>query len=161
MNDTPLITFVGLMLAETLAEYFAMLRTGTLRRKQKWEWTYYAVAFPFKAMVGAAVAEHIAIHTRPTVLMVVAGSLLAAAGIAIRVQCHFELAGAFSQYVEKSEGHRLVQSGMYARSGIRCTLAAFSCSLVCRWRWPPSRLGCSQPWVWRALGSGYTKKRPS
>jgi len=62
-------------------------------------------------MVIVAVVEHIALHTRPAALMVVAGSLLAAAGIAIRVRRHLDLAGAFSRYVEESEDHRLVQSG--------------------------------------------------
>jgi protein-S-isoprenylcysteine O-methyltransferase Ste14 len=47
--------------------------------------------------------------------MLLIGSLLSVAGIWVRVWGHLDLDGAFSQYVEKSEGQVLVHSGMYAK----------------------------------------------
>jgi protein-S-isoprenylcysteine O-methyltransferase Ste14 len=114
VNDIPLFASAGLVLAQALGEYLAMLRTGTLRRKHKREWTYHAVVVPFKVMVAATLVEHLARHTRPTTAMVVAGSLFGALGIILRVRGHLALEGAFSQYVELSENQRLAQSGLYA-----------------------------------------------
>ena len=114
MNDYPLAVFIALLLGQGIAEYAAMLRTGTLKRKRKREWTYYVVAVPYKAMFLAAIVEHIEFGTHPTTPMMLAGIFLATAGIAVRVVCHLELAGAFSQYVQKFEGQKLIHSGMYA-----------------------------------------------
>jgi hypothetical protein len=86
MDVISLFAFVGLLLSQIVAEYVAMLRTRTLKRKHKREWTYYAVMIPFKGMLAAAVVEHISSPARPGIGVVVAGSLLAAAGIIIRVR---------------------------------------------------------------------------
>ena len=147
LANIPLFAFGGLLLGQTLAEYAAMLRTGTLRRKHRREWTYYAVAIPFKAMLGATIAEHIGLQTHPTSTMVAAGSILAAGGIIVRVRAHLELDGAFSQYVEKSESQRLVQSGMYAKIrhpmyiGSILLFAGMPLVLAARWAWIFSGLG--------------------
>jgi protein-S-isoprenylcysteine O-methyltransferase Ste14 len=110
-----LYAFVGLLLTESVAEYAAMRRTETLNRKHKREWTFYLVAIPFKAMVAAAMIEHISLRTAPSPNTILAGSLLVAVAIVIRVRGHFELDGAFSKYVEKSDNQKIIQSGLYAR----------------------------------------------
>lgn len=115
MGSIPLFAFVGLLLAEVAGEYAAMARTETLWRKHEREWTFYVVAIPFKAMIAASIVEHISTHTQPSIPAVISGSLLAAAGIVVRVCGHLQLNGAFSQYVEKRPGQRLVQSGMYTK----------------------------------------------
>lgn len=106
--------FLGLLLGDAVAEYAAMLRTGTLRRKHRREWTYYAVSIPYRAMFATALIEYVSLQTRPAPTFLIVGTLLATTGIVIRVRGHLELKGAFSPYVEKSEDQKLVQSGMYA-----------------------------------------------
>lgn len=149
MGSMPLYTFVALLLAETGGEYAAMARTGTLRRKHKREWTYFAVAIPFKAMIAACVAEHVSSRTHPSMPVVISGSLLAAAGIVVRVSGHLQLNGAFSQYVEKQPGHRLVQSGMYAK--IRHPMYVGSILLFIGM---PLVIGVTWAWIFSALGVG-------
>jgi protein-S-isoprenylcysteine O-methyltransferase Ste14 len=115
MSTTPLLVFSAVVLAQSLGESLAMWRTGTLRRPHQREWTYYAVAVPYKLMIASSLLEHLQRHTVPSPLMLASGSVLAVTGILIRVACHLELAGAFSPYVERSAGQRLVQSGLYRR----------------------------------------------
>lgn len=115
MIEAPFVVFLALLLGQMAAEYSAMLWTGALRRKHRREWTCYAVALPFKAMICAAIVEHVVLHTQPAMIAIVAGSVLAGAGIVIRAVGHFELGSGFSPYVEKGEGQKLVESGMYAR----------------------------------------------
>ncbi len=147
MNDYPLIVFVALLLAQSLAEFAAMLRTGTLRRKHKREWTYCTVAIPFKATLGVAILEHLYLGTHPTAPMVVVGALAAIAATVIRVVGHFQLAGAFSQYVEKREGQRLIQSGLYATIrhpmyiGSILLFLGMPLVLAARWAWICAALG--------------------
>lgn len=139
--------FVALVLGQMLAEYVAMLRTGTLRRKHQREWTYLAVAIPYKAMIAAALVECLGRSTRPSLTMVCAGALLSLAGIAIRVRGHFDLAGAFSAYVETSENHQLIRSGMYAR--VRHPMYVGSILLFVGL---PLVLGAKVAWIFSALG---------
>jgi protein-S-isoprenylcysteine O-methyltransferase Ste14 len=110
-----LIIFLGLLFAQGGGEYVAMKRTGTLWRKHKREWTYYTVVIPYKAMLAASIFEHISFHTQPSLPAIVVGSCLAIGGIIIRVRGHLELDGAFSPYVEKSPGQKIVTSGLYKR----------------------------------------------
>jgi protein-S-isoprenylcysteine O-methyltransferase Ste14 len=147
MDSVPLLAFIGLLLVQAGGEYAAMLRTGTLRRKHKRDWTYYAVAIPFKAMVAASILEHMSSHTEPPVPAVIAGSLLAAGGIIVRVRGHLELDGAFSQYVEKSVGQELVQSGMYTK--IRHPMCVGSILLFIGMRLV---VAATWAWIFSALG---------
>ena len=115
MHITAFFAFIGVVLIQVFAECAAMARTRTLWRKHKPEWTYYTVAIPFKGMIAVSLIEHVSCQTQPSLAAVVAGCFLAAAGIIIRVWGHLELDGAFSQYVEKRDGQKLVRSGIYAR----------------------------------------------
>ncbi len=147
MTDYPLFVFVGLVLGQAIAEFTAMLHTGTLKRKHKREWTYYGVVAPFKAMLVAAMAEHLGHDTQPVTTIMLAGVVLATVGITIRVMCHYELAGAFSQYVEKREGQELIQTGLYAvirhpmYVGSILLFAGLPLVLAVRWTWLFSILG--------------------
>jgi protein-S-isoprenylcysteine O-methyltransferase Ste14 len=147
VNDVPLFAFAALLLAQAVAEWSIMLHTGSLKRKHKREWTYYAVAFPFKAMLGASIVEFILLRPRPAPIVTAAGGLLAAAGIAIRVLGHLQLAGAFSPYVEKSENQTLVQSGMYAKVrhpmyvGTILLFVGMPLIVAAKWAWLFSALG--------------------
>jgi len=115
MNNIPLITFCILLIGGGLAEYTAMMYTGTLKRKHTKEWTCYAVVIPYKAMLCATIIEHIILKTHPAMALTITGGIIALIGIIIRVRGHIELNGAFSQYVEKTENQQIVQTGMYAR----------------------------------------------
>jgi protein-S-isoprenylcysteine O-methyltransferase Ste14 len=147
MSNLALFAFVGLLLGQIVAEYSAMLHTRTLRRKHKREWTYYAVAVPFKGMIAAAIVECISSRTQPPVATVIAGSLLTAAGIIVRVWGHLELDGAFSPYVETLAGQRLVQSGMYAK--VRHPIYLGSILLFIGM---PLVLAATWAWIFSALG---------
>jgi len=147
MGSIPRYTFVGLLLAEAGGEYAAMARTRTLWRKHKREWTYYAAAIPFKAMIAASIVEHVSAHTQPSMPAMIAGSLLAAAGIIVRVCGHLQLNGAFSQYVEKRPDQRLVQSGMYTK--IRHPMYVGSILLFIGM---PLVVGGTWAWIFSALG---------
>jgi protein-S-isoprenylcysteine O-methyltransferase Ste14 len=147
MKDIPLVVFVGLLLSEIVGEYSAMLYTGALSRKHRKEWTYYAVAFPFKAMLGAAVVEFVYLRSQPPLASVLAGSLLAGSGIVIRVLGHLQLGRAFSPYVEKEENHQLVQSGMYAK--IRHPMYVGTILLFLGM---PLVLAANAAWLFTALG---------
>ena len=149
MGNIPLCTLVGLLLADAVGEYAAMLRTGTLWRKHKREWTYFAVAIPFKAMIAVSLVESISARTQPSVAAWIAGSLLATAGIIIRVCGHLQLDGAFSQYVEKGPGQKLVQSGMY--TSIRHPMYVGTILLFIGM---PLVVGVTWAWILSALGMG-------
>lgn len=149
MGSFSFYAFVGLLLAQAGGEYAAMARTGTLGRKHKREWTYYVVAIPFKAMIAASIVEHVSTRTQPAMPAVIAGILLAAAGITVRVCGHMQLNGAFSQYVEKRPGQRLVQSGMYTK--IRHPMYVGSILLFIGM---PLVVGVTWPWIFSALGIG-------
>jgi protein-S-isoprenylcysteine O-methyltransferase Ste14 len=124
-----------------------MLYTGSLRRKHRREWTYCAVALPFKAMLGAAIVEYLCVGTQPSVTGMVAGSILAGAGIVIRVLGHSQLGRAFSPYVEKDEGQQLIQSGMYAK--IRHPMYI---GTILQFLGMPLMLGANFAWLFSALG---------
>ena len=147
MDDVSLFAFVGLLLAQAIAEYCAMLHTGSLRRKHKREWTYYAVALPFKAMLATAIVEYVCLRTQPSVTGTVAGSLLAGAGIVIRVLGHLQLGRAFSPYVEKEESQQLIQSGMYAK--IRHPMYI---GTILQFLGMPLMLAANSAWLFSALG---------
>lgn len=147
MDNIPLLAFVGLLLAQTGGEYAAMAHTGTLRRKHKREWTCYAVAIPFKAMLAASIVEHISSQTQPSAAAVASGIFLAVAGIIVRIRGHIELDGAFSQYVEKSAGQKLVQSGMYSK--IRHPMYAGSILLFIGM---PLVVAAAWTWIFSAFG---------
>jgi len=147
MDNIPLYLFAALLLAQAAGEYAAMLRTRTLRRKHKREWTYYAVVIPFKAMIAASIVEHVSSQTQPSVSAVIAGSLLAAGGVIVRVRGHLELNGAFSQYVEKSAGQKLVESGMYVK--IRHPMYVGSILLFIGM---PLVIGATWAWIFSVLG---------
>ncbi len=148
MGSIPLFAFVGLLLAEAGGEYAAMACTRTLWRKHEREWTYYAVAIPFKAMIAASFVEHISTHTQPSMPAMIAGSLLAAAGIIVRVCGHLQLKGAFSQYVEKRPDQRLVQSGMYTK--IRHPMYVGN---ILFFIGMPLVVGVTWAWIFSALGT--------
>lgn len=147
MGNIPLLAFIGLLLGQIMAEYCAMIRTRTLRWRHKREWTYYAVAIPFKAMIAAAIVQHVSFDTQPPVAAIIAGCLLTTVGIIVRVRGHLALDGAFSQYVETAPDHRLVQSGMYAKIrhpmyvGTILLLLGMPLVLAATWAWIVSALG--------------------
>lgn len=147
MDSIPLILFLGLLGTEVVGEYAAMARTGTLRRKHRREWTYLALALPFKAMIVAALLEHLNASTRPSLICLVAGSLLTAGGILVRVLGHLQLDGAFTPYVEKTADQQLVATGMYAK--IRHPMYLGSLLLFLGM---PMILGARAAWIFSALG---------
>ncbi len=114
MSHLPLCLFTLLPLFQAVGELTAMHWTGTLRKPRRAEWTYFAVAIPYKLMLVVAIAEHLLIPTHPSSGRIVGGSLLAAVGIAIRVRGHFDLRGAFSPYVEMSPNQQITNRGLYA-----------------------------------------------
>ena len=147
MDNLPLLLIVGLLLAQTGSEYAAMIYTKTLFRKHVREWTYYAVAIPFKAMMAASIGERIASHASYSLPALVIGSVLAIAGILVRVRGHLELSGAFSPYVEKTSDQKLVQSGMYSTvrhpmyAGSMLLFVGMPLAAAACWAWAFSVLG--------------------
>lgn len=113
MIDLPTVLAIAIPLAQGTAERQAMQQTGTAPRKRHPEWTFFAVNIPYWLLISLGVAQHIARPTRPGWAMILAGSLLAVAGVALRVVCHHQLAGGFSPYVELAPEHRLIDTGLY------------------------------------------------
>ena len=114
MNAIALSLFIALPILQAVCELSSMHLTGTLRKPRQPEWTYYAVALPYKAMLVVGVVEALLQGLTPPLTSIVIGALLTLLGIAIRVRGHFELAGSFSPYVETFEGQPIRRSGMYA-----------------------------------------------
>lgn len=115
MSDLPTVLAVAIPLAQGLAEKAAMVRTGTDTRRRQPEWTFYAVNIPYWLLITLGIAEHWSRPTHPGWPMVLIGASLAAAGVAIRVVCHYQLAGGFSPFVELAPEHQLIDTGLYRR----------------------------------------------
>ena len=115
MNNIPPLIFLIIIGSGALAERIARQRTATFRRKSNREWTVYLIAVPLCLMIVTAVIEYRELHTQPSSTMIILGSLIALMGTMVRVWCHFELDGAFSPYIEKSENQRIIRSGLYAK----------------------------------------------
>ena len=113
MIDLPTVLALAIPLAQGATEQRAMHRTGSASRPRHAEWTFFAVNIPYWLLIGLGTAEHLVRPTRPGWIMLAVGSVLAMAGVAIRLTCHHQLAGAFSPYVELAPEHQLIDTGFY------------------------------------------------
>ena len=147
MYSAPFLAFIVILCGQGVAEFAAMWRTGTLRRKHTREWTFYVVAVPFKAMLALSIIEHAFWQTQPLPAMLIAGIVLSVAGTVIRVRGHLDLDGAFSRFVEKADNHKLADSGLYTR--IRHPMYVGSILLFVGM---PLVLGSRWAWVFAGLG---------
>ena len=113
MSELPIVLAAVLLLVQGLAELTAMWHTGALRRRWTPEWTFRAVNIPYRLMFVAGIAEHFTTEVQPSLVVLVAGIVVAAAGIVLRVACHFQLGRHFSPYVELADEHALTEHGIY------------------------------------------------
>ncbi len=113
MLDLPTLLAITLPCGQAAGEWFAMRRTESIRRERHPEWTFYAVNIPYWLMITLGITEHVRRSTSPSTTDLLLGTVLACSGIALRIACHFQLAGGFSPYVELGKSHRLVTNGLY------------------------------------------------
>jgi len=141
MNNIPLLIFLLIIGSGAIAERIARHRTATFRRKSNRERTVYFIAVPLCLMIVTAVIEYRELHTQPSNTMIIWGSIIGLLGTIVRVWCHFELDGAFSPYIERSENQRIIRSGLYAKIrhpmyiGSILIFIGYPLMLAAEWAW--------------------------
>ncbi|MFW5828899.1 MAG: methyltransferase family protein, partial [Planctomycetota bacterium] len=115
MNHPAFWSFIGLVVGLHVAEFLLVRRHREQRAPATREWTYLAMALPFKATIAATAIEHVLDPGDPPLWCALTGGPLAALGVALRLRGHRDLAGSFSPYAAVPPEGRLVRHGLYAR----------------------------------------------
>lgn len=110
----PIAGYMVLVVLYRLSELVAMLRTGTLRKRPKWDGTLFFLWMAFVGTIIGPMAEYLWGLSDPGASFYIAGGGLVLAGTVFRVRGHLDLGLAFSGVVELSEEHELVEKGLYA-----------------------------------------------
>lgn len=113
VHALPIVLAAALLVVQGLAELAAMYRTGALRRRRTPEWTFRAVNLPYRLMFLAGILQQIRGDVRSGIPVLAVGTVIAAAGVLLRVLCHFQLGYHFSPYVELADEHTLTERGLY------------------------------------------------
>ena len=113
MDYRPIVAYVILMAVCRYPETIVSLRTGSWKKKPRWDWTFPLVVVPFVLVIICPVLGYLNHDLRPRILSYITGGSLFLAAAVLRTKGHLDLKKGFSMFIEKVEGQKLVETGLY------------------------------------------------
>ncbi len=114
MHSPQVLTWIIILMIYGFLEIGIGLRNrGGSRRKKVRDVTFYTVTVPSMAALYGALAEAMLRNHSIPAAWFVAGCLILAGGIVLRITALLQLGSAFSTKVERSEGQKLYTKGIY------------------------------------------------
>jgi protein-S-isoprenylcysteine O-methyltransferase Ste14 len=111
--DLPIVVYLSLILIYRLAEYWAMNRTGSLKRGSRPEASALLIMVPYYLILIVPIIEYFWFDLYPTQMFMLLGTLFFLAAIIIRTKAHLDIGGSFSMYLQKNEKDNIVRRGLY------------------------------------------------
>jgi protein-S-isoprenylcysteine O-methyltransferase Ste14 len=142
-----LYAYLGLHAIYRTAEWWSLAKTDTIQLELKRDWTAGLIAIPFLLVIVSPIFEVGYFTNQPGYVSWIVGTLFFAAAIVVRTKPHLDLKRAFSLFIEKKEGQKLVEMGLYRyiRHALYLgnLLLFIACSLF---------LGARFSWIFTLLG---------
>jgi len=113
MDYRPIVAYVILIAVCRYSESIVSLRTGSWKKKPKWDWTFPLVVVPFILVIVCPVLEYLYRESRHGPISYATGGCLLLAATFLRTKGHLDLKKGFSMFIEKVEGQELVETGLY------------------------------------------------
>jgi protein-S-isoprenylcysteine O-methyltransferase Ste14 len=146
--DAYLIIYVVLVLAYRGIDILILFRTSTIAKKPAHDWTEWLIMVPYWLVIVAPAIDYLGRdYRRPGIFALVAGGILFALAMAIRVRAHLDLKKEFAMFLKEGRERGLVTNGLYAYIRHPLYLANVIFFLAC-----PTFLGVGWPWVLTAMG---------
>ena len=112
--NTELYAYAALIVAYRMLETFAMRRAGSYGRRPRRDWTMALIIVPYYLVLVGPLFEYLAFEWSPGPVHLGLGGLSFAAAAFFRAKAHLDLGRSFSMAIERTDGTRLVDTGLYA-----------------------------------------------
>lgn len=113
MNFYPILLYGVFVFIYTVVEWIVFMRNRLWKRQRQKDCTIPIIVIPFKTVMVAPILEYLYCKRSPSWWGYAIGGILFVLATVLRTKGHLDLKQGFTPYIEKLEGQKLVNKGIY------------------------------------------------